>query len=438
MCKRSRKSRLLKTISLIAISTFFNLLGLTRGFGQAERTQEVVGDCLAIVFLDPQQPSNRPMSELAQQAIEVGWTVRIVDARRELHTAERWRVHTAPTTVLVRDGREVDRILGPVSWFDFSRRMLKFSSADSIKPAQIAPVASASNTLSIDVDSLVPMQKRPASAPKDPQAATVRILVDEPESFAVGSGTIIESSDQGSVVLTCGHLFRNWSRNSTITVERFEQGVPVRYPAELIDYQIDDIDLGVLLIQPGKLVPTAAIANHAEPVREGDIVFSVGCDHGQAPTRRDSRVTKLNRYLGAANIETAGIPVQGRSGGGLFNNHGELIGVCFAADKELDEGLYCGTQVIHDRLNKIGFRKGSGKAHAATPQAIASTEVAKQATPATMTVILTDSSGSTRQLTIDRPTEQLLNSMQQEAQRTRQDNATSQVRWKVQVKSDHR
>jgi hypothetical protein len=142
--------------------------------------------------------------------------------------------------------------------------------------------------------------------------------------------------------------------------------------------------------------------------------------------------------LGAANIETAGIPVQGRSGGGLFNNHGELIGVCFAADKELDEGLYCGTQVIHDRLNKIGFRKGSGKAHAATPQAIASTEVAKQATPATMTVILTDSSGSTRQLTIDRPTEQLLNSMQQEAQRTRQDNATSQVRWKVQVKSDHR
>jgi hypothetical protein len=48
-----------------------------------------------------------------------------------------------------------------------------------------------------------------------------------------------------------------------------------------------------------------------------------------------------------------------------------------------------------------------------------------------MTVILTDSSGSTRQLTIDRPSEQLIDKMRQESQRSLQANAQNQVRWKL-------
>ncbi|MFM7973816.1 MAG: serine protease, partial [Pirellula sp.] len=150
----------------------------------------------------------------------------------------------------------------------------------------------------------------------------------------------------------------------------------------------------------------------ADLLREGDPVFSLGCDHGDVPSRRDSRVTKLNRYMGSANIETAGAPVQGRSGGGLFNSSGELLGVCFAADAQLDEGLYCGTRSVLDRLQKLG---GTGSAN--MPSVVA--EPSKPAPQRTMTVILTDSSGDTRQLTIDQPTEQLVNAMRQESQRTR-------------------
>jgi hypothetical protein len=51
--------------------------------------------------------------------------------------------------------------------------------------------------------------------------------------------------------------------------------------------------------------------------------------------------------------------------------------------------------------------------------------------PTTMTVILTDSSGSTRQLTIDRPSEQLIDKMRQESQGNLQANAQNQVRWKL-------
>ncbi len=317
--------------------------------------------------------------------------------------------------------------------------MLRFSAPDSIRGATASPQISQQASSSIDLDRLVPMQQRPSKqsasenpvTATDPQAATVRIIVDEPESHAVGSGTIIDSSQNGAVVLTCGHLFRNWSKSSVVYVERFESGVPVRYQASLVDYQIDDIDIGVLVINPGKVVPSARVAQQADLLREGDPVFSLGCDHGDLPSRRDSRVTKLNRYMGSANIETAGAPVQGRSGGGLFNSNGELLGVCFAADAQLDEGLYCGTRSVLDRLQKLGITDS-----AKLPSVAA--EPSKPTMQTTMTVIMTDSSGDTRQLTIDQPTEQLVNAMRQESQRTRQANATSQVRWKVQGSAEPR
>lgn len=437
--RRSQIHRFIRTISVCWAILFGNVCQISQGQVSSEPSTRGVGDCMAILFVDSQQPASLSMSDLAAQAVERGWAIRLVDIRRESHVAQRWRVHNTPTTVLVRSGREVDRILGPSTWTEFSRRMLRFSAPDSIRGATASPQISQQASSSIDLDRLVPMQQRPSKqsasenpvTATDPQAATVRIIVDEPESHAVGSGTIIDSSQNGAVVLTCGHLFRNWSKSSVVYVERFESGVPVRYQASLVDYQIDDIDIGVLVINPGKVVPSARVAQQADLLREGDLVFSLGCDHGDLPSRRDSRVTKLNRYMGSANIETAGAPVQGRSGGGLFNSNGELLGVCFAADAQLDEGLYCGTRSVLDRLQKLGITDS-----AKLPSVAA--EPSKPTLQTTMTVIMTDSSGDTRQLTIDQPTEQLVNAMRQESQRTRQANATSQVRWKVQGSAEPR
>jgi S1-C subfamily serine protease len=389
-----------------------------------------VGDCLAIVFVDPENPDSQSMEQVAAQAIEMGWAIRLVDARRESHVTQRWRIHTAPTTVLTQGGREVDRILGPVNWTELYRRMIRFSAPDSIRNSSPAPNQ---NKPKVDVDSLVPMRRSvaplaPEPLQSDPARATVRIMVDEPDSHAIGSGTVIQCDAQGAVVLTCGHLFRDRTPKSIITVERFENGTPVKYRAELIDYQIEDVDIGLLLFHPNQAVPVAQVAQHVENLAQGDPVYSMGCDHGQAPSRRDSQVTKLNRYLGSANIETAGAPVQGRSGGGLFNRRGELVGVCFAADTQLDEGLYCGTPVVHEQLKKLGLLK-LPKSPAANPEN-PERSLAVQA-PTTMTVILTDSSGSTRQLTIDRPSEQLIDKMRQESQGNLQANAQNQVRWKL-------
>jgi hypothetical protein len=63
-------------------------------------------------------------------------------------------------------------------------------------------------------------------------------------------------------------------------------------------------------------------------------------------------VTALNRYLGPDNIECTGEPLQGRSGGGLFNAEGKVVGVCVAADPRDKRGLYAGLRVIHNLLQE--------------------------------------------------------------------------------------
>ena len=84
-------------------------------------------------------------------------------------------------------------------------------------------------------------------------------------------------------------------------------------------------------------------------------MFTIGCSHGEDATINHNRVIAVNRYHGAANLVVGGRPVNGRSGGGLFNESGELIGVCNAADQEEDEGLYAALSPVHAELDSAGL-----------------------------------------------------------------------------------
>jgi hypothetical protein len=66
-------------------------------------------------------------------------------------------------------------------------------------------------------------------------------------------------------------------------------------------------------------------------------------------------VTSLNKFLGPANLQVAGQPVQGRSGGGLFSAGGLVIGVCNAADPADNEGLFAAAGTIHAQLDLAGL-----------------------------------------------------------------------------------
>jgi hypothetical protein len=104
-------------------------------------------------------------------------------------------------------------------------------------------------------------------------------------------------------------------------------------------------------------VAAARIAPPGYMVRSGDPVVSIGCNHGEPATPRVSRVTTIDKFLGPPNVQVAGAPVQGRSGGGLFSADGYVVGVCNAADPEDDEGLYAAVAAIHAELNQAGLAK---------------------------------------------------------------------------------
>ena len=61
------------------------------------------------------------------------------------------------------------------------------------------------------------------------------------------------------------------------------------------------------------------------------------------------------RYLGPANVQVAGQPVQGRSGGGLFAVDGTLIGVCNAADPADNEGLFAASLRSMSSFDEAGL-----------------------------------------------------------------------------------
>jgi hypothetical protein len=95
------------------------------------------------------------------------------------------------------------------------------------------------------------------------------------------------------------------------------------------------------------------IAPPGVQLQPGAPVVSIGCNHGENPTARSSHITTINRFQGFPNVEAAGAPVEGRSGGPLYNAEGQVIGVCFAANPQDDEGLYASIASIHAKLDEL-------------------------------------------------------------------------------------
>jgi len=223
------------------------------------------------------------------------------------------------------------------------------------------------------------------------------------------------------LVLTCGHLFRESHGQAKITVETFLGGQITSYPAILVDFQAKDMDIGLVQFSPNAEVPVATLIPKNRKLVEGQTVFSWGCDRGALPSRYDSKITKLNRYLGAPNVEVAGQPVEGRSGGGLFDESGELIGVCYAADPELQEGLYNGAEVVYYQLAKLGLQRlfNERTGEQPNPNNVARDIAPNRTAPTTseLTVLLMGSDGKQEQLHITQPNPQLLQALRDSSRR---------------------
>jgi S1-C subfamily serine protease len=158
-----------------------------------------------------------------------------------------------------------------------------------------------------------------------------------------GSGTIIASVEGVTLVATAGHVIRGQGPTS-VELHRYNLGVerpptatgswPRQVSAEIV--AIDRAaDVAILRVRNMVALPYVAQLARAdqEPARDASLT-SVGIDMG---TRLSGWTTSLVEVLwfelndcGTERpfLVTARIPQHGRSGGGLFDRSGRLVGIC--------------------------------------------------------------------------------------------------------------
>ena len=347
----------------------------------------------------------RTMAPVVQRLETDGFPVRHINVDRERPLATRYRVTGVPAYVLLVDGKEVGRLEGATSY----DRLVQLLRAAEVQPAKTTPLAAnaarvvkpapapapivrgqSPETKSFGLPALGKLgsifDRKPADdsatkpAPADPFAArgaapapnqpasdtassaaqaalraTVRLRVDDAKGQSIGTGTIIDTHEDEALIVTCGHIFRDSQGKGPIFVDLFVPGAGKPVAGQLVGYDLDR-DVGLVSIRPGLPVRPMRVAPADFAVARGQKVFSVGCDRGGPPSVLDSRVTAINRYIGPPNIEVAGQPVDGRSGGGLFSADGYLIGICNAADPADKEGIYAALATVQWQLDQLGLQ----------------------------------------------------------------------------------
>lgn len=308
----------------------------------------------------------RDMDPVVARLHQEGFDVRKVDGSRLPDAATRYGVQRYPTFVLLSGGREVWRVEGKVD-YNVLRTSLLNATPKQTKPpialgAATAPVGSSSRPAAQNASFQLGTDRGPAGPTAEQLlAASVRIRVEDPQGRAFGTGTIIDSRQGEALVLTCGHLFRDQTSQAPVTIELFAVagGAPRvvdRAPGQVVAVDLEN-DVALVSLRPNRPVTVRRVAESLAAVTAGAPVWSVGCDLGADPTVRTSQVIGVNRTHRPPNITSTGAPVQGRSGGGLFNAAGDLIGVCFGADEKLNEGLYADLVSIHAQLDQVGLRE---------------------------------------------------------------------------------
>lgn len=378
------------------------------------------------------------MSPIVDRLAQEGYPIRKVDVDRQRALAERYQITSMPTFVLVVNGREVMRQSGMTSEAQLRRMLREIPNLQqeiaAVPPAKPMPrKLTSSNSSGTDdfgpspfavelgnpapVDSLAAAAPRkkgfglpffqrdppatatpPASSPADPivraqsgdgeipaapaasadpMQASTRLRVKDAGGMNFGSGTIIESRVGRTVILTCGHIFRQLGAEGIVEVDVFLRGQkkPITYVGKVIQFDLET-DIGLVAIPTSQRVSATPLASIDQPLLVGDSLFSIGCGGGDLPTREAVEVTAVNKYTGPENIECTGEPIQGRSGGGLFRGK-ELVGVCIAADPKDRRGVFTALGPIYSLIEKCGFghllpvgRPAEAPVVAATSQAL--------------------------------------------------------------------
>jgi len=353
----------------------------------------------------------RQMAPLVGEITAAGWVVRHVDVDHEGDLVRRFGVTGVPCYVLLVKGQEIGRINGATTRGELETLLAKSRQPLGLAPLAASPAATSLAGIPVPVTPTgAPLSTEPKAAPQttgaaivtavppaaarqpdrpaaprlkqpvapsgadqraiaggpqlDPaqraalerrlMASTARLLVEDSQGVSRGTGTVIDCRQGEALILTCGHIFRDSQGKGRVEVDLFGPDGPRGVAGQVVSWDLKR-DLALVSIFTDRQIEPVRVGGADHNTQPGASVVTVGCDGGDDPTIHHSRVTAVDKYLGPANVQVAGQPVQGRSGGGLFALDGTLIGVCNAADPADNEGLFAALPTIHEQLDEAGL-----------------------------------------------------------------------------------
>ena len=398
----TRSSRL-----LLGITVALGLSAACAASARGNPAAAAAGDVVLLNFSASWCGPCRQMAPLVGEITAAGWVVRHVDVDREGDLVRRFGVTGVPCYVLLVKGQEVGRINGATTRGELENLLAKSRQPLGLTPMAAPPAAASMAGIPVPVTSAgTPLSTEPPAAPQstgpaivsagppaaapqpdralaprprqpvpaalagaggpslDPaqraalerrlMASTARLLVEDSHGVSRGTGTVIDCRQGEALILTCGHIFRDSQGKGRVEVDLFGPDGPRGVAGQVVSWDLKR-DLALVSIFTDRQIEPVRVGGADHSTQPGASVVTVGCDGGDDPTIHHSRVTAVDKYLGPANVQVAGQPVQGRSGGGLFALDGTLIGVCNAADPADNEGLFAALPTIHEQLDEAGL-----------------------------------------------------------------------------------
>ncbi len=323
----------------------------------------------------------RTMRPEVDKLVRKGYPVRAIDIDQSPDLAERYGVKAVPTFIVV-DAR--GRALAKTSGAMGAVQLAAFYNETKAKLAAPDPLAvdEVDSPSGPDEARLEPADAessaQPALVNPKPWETVVRIKMHLSDTeWGFGSGTIIHSTPDESIILTCAHIFRIKGAKQPqpkdfrvpITVDLFDGQFATRQPAmircsekdlvgQAIDYDFTN-DVGLIRIRPGRRLAASRVVPPYWQPKRGMKMYAVGCSHGNDATAWDTTI--LDPRVGMSNTGTkqsfaamkcAHQPKEGRSGGGLYTTDGYVAGVCDFADPNEHVGLYAVPEAIHRMLDR--------------------------------------------------------------------------------------
>jgi thiol-disulfide isomerase/thioredoxin len=324
------------------------------------------------------------MRPAIEELVKKRYPVKSVDVAVYPQLAAKYHVEHVPTFIVVDSaGRQLARVEGArpaielANMYRAARAKLPpedESAEDEIPARKAAPAPAAADPLrdrdvDDDEDSKIPR----------PWETVVRICIPDGNRLGFGSGTIIYSTPEESIILTCAHIFK-LERRKQVTAAEFPLKIQVdlfdgkirslkpavvhhieSYPGQAVDYDFA-ADVGLVRIRPGKRLPASPVVPvNWKPSKSLEMI-AVGCSQGHDATAWTTHINRAEApFLDSSGkpysaIECVTAPIQGRSGGGLYTTDGYVAGVCDFADYGKNLGLYASPKSIYKILDRNNLR----------------------------------------------------------------------------------